>query len=249
MPVLGVEDPVIRAVFFDIYGTLIDIRTDEGDPWVYEVLAQYLAYRRVTISPDELKREFFDRVRDQLRQSAEEHPEVDVYNVFDGILRNYGSARYPKAVVEDTAMLFRSLTRRTFRLFPDLFDTLDVLRSSYRTAVISDAQWVFTEPETSILGIDRRFPFMLLSSRLGYKKPDTRLFVAAMDRLGVKAYESVYIGDNPHRDLVGAKMSGMRFILFRGDCRDYNGFRPDACFGEYRELPAVLEKLDEKAPR
>ncbi|MCK7471503.1 MAG: HAD family hydrolase [Desulfomicrobium escambiense] len=173
----------------------------------------------------------------QLRQSAEEHPEVDVYNVFDGDpaqLRFRRSTRKPSWKTRPCCS--GPSPGGPSSSFPTCLIPSTCCAASYRTAVISDAQWVFTEPETSILGIDRRFPFMLLSSRLGYKKPDTRL-VAAMDRLGVKAYESVYIGDNPHRDLVGAKMSGMRFILFRGDCRDYNGFRPDACFGEYRDLP------------
>ena len=33
-----------KAVVFDLYGTLIDIRTDEDDPWVYQTLSRFLSY-------------------------------------------------------------------------------------------------------------------------------------------------------------------------------------------------------------
>ena len=37
----------------------------------------------------------------------------------------------------------------------------------------------------------------------------------------------VYIGDNPQKDLVGAKKAGMAFILFRSEFKPYNDFQPD----------------------
>jgi FMN phosphatase YigB (HAD superfamily) len=59
-------------------------------------------------------------------------------------------------------------------------------------------------------------------------------------KLGIRASEAVYIGDNTTRDLQGARNAGMPFILFRGECRYYNGLTPDRCFNEYGELPEIL---------
>jgi hypothetical protein len=35
----------------------------------------------------------------------------------------------------------------------------------------------------------------------------------------------------------------MKFILFRAECREYNGFTPDGCFQDYAEFDAVLDGL------
>ncbi len=232
-----------RAVFFDLYGTLIDIKTDEFDPYVYETLARYLAYHSVNIAPEELKKAYLEEIQQNLIQSKEEYPEVDVYEIFFCIINKYGKHRYSKGIVVDTAMLFRSLTIRYFGVFDGLYDALVSLGRKYRLAIISDAQWVFAEPEIGMLGLDQFLKYRVLSSKFGFKKPDVRLFKQAMDELNVTSRESVYIGDNPRKDLVGAKNAGMKFILFRSECRDYNGFQPDRCFYNYAELENILREI------
>ena len=76
-----------------------------------------------------------------------------------------------------------------------------------------------------------------------FKKPDVRLFDMAMKKLMLKAEESVYIGDNPQKDLVGAKKAGMTFILFRSEYKPYNDFKPDGHFNDYSELLKIVEEM------
>lgn len=103
----------------------------------------------------------------------------------------------------------------------DLMNILTHVRKKYRIAIISDAQWVFAEPEMKTLGLDRFFTLRIFSSRFGFKKPDVRLFELAMEKLRVRPEGSIYIGDNLQKDLVGAKRAGMKFILFGSEkCRD-----------------------------
>lgn len=232
-----------KAVFFDIYSTMIDIRTDEYDPYVYSVLSRYLSYHSVKISPEVLKTFYFEMISQQMKQSAEVYPEVDVYNVFHAVMHKFGNRKYPKKVIEDISMLFRSLTIRHFGVFPGLYDVLAPICERYKTAIVSDAQWVFTEAEISILGLDRFFKTKVLSSRFGFKKPDLRLFEIAMERLKVTPEESVYIGDNPRKDMIGAKRAGMKFILFRPTSLEFGGFKPDGLFYDYSELEKVIGEL------
>lgn len=235
---------MIKAIFFDLYGTLIDIRTDEQDPWVYATLSRYFQYHSVKIGAEELKRAYFEEIERYLRQSKEVYPEVDVYKIFHAVMHRYGNRRYPKNIVKDTAMLFRSLTMRQFNLVPHLFETLIQLEGQYKIAIISDAQWVFTEPEMEMLGLDRFFQQRILSSHYGYKKPDMRLFQAAMKKLRVKPRESLYIGDNLRKDLTGCKKAGMRFIYFGQELKEYNALKPDGVFSDYSELERVIADCD-----
>lgn len=240
---MGAEASVKKAVFFDLYGTLINIRTDENDPWVYETLSRYLAYHSVNISPEELKKTYQESIQQYLSHSKEEYPEVDVYDIFFGIINKYGKRKYSKGTVIDTIMLFRSLTIKTFGVFDCVYDVLVSLGRRYKLAIISDAQWIFAEPEMAMLGLDQFIKHRILSSKAGYKKPDIRLFQQAMNDSGTYAADSVYIGDNPYKDLVGAKKAGMKCILYRSSCSDYNGVHPDGCFYEYPELENIIREI------
>lgn len=232
-----------RAVFFDLYGTLIDIKTDEYDPAVYAVLSQYLSYHRVGIAPELLRRAYVGSVEQHMKASGETYPEVDVYRVFHDLMHKWGRKNYSRASVLDVVMLFRSLTRKHFTAFPSIYEALGQLSQKYRLAIISDAQWAFTEPEAAMLGLDRFFRLRVLSSRYGFKKPDTRLFEAAMKKIGVQPEDSLYIGDNPAKDLVGAKRAGMKFLFFRTACAEQDGFRPDGSFSDYQDLDGIIEAV------
>ncbi len=232
-----------KGIFFDLYGTLIDILTDENDPWVYSTLSRYLSYRDIKIAPKELKKTYFEDIQSQLRQSNEAYPEVDVYKIFSNMMRRYGNKPYSKSAIVDTAVLFRSLTMRRFEVFQGVYDVLASLVEKYELAIISDAQWVFTEPEMAMLGLTPFFKFRILSSRFGFKKPDVRLFDIALKKFMIKPEESVYIGDNPPKDLIGAKKAGMKFILFRSEYKPNNDFQPDRHFNDYSNLLKIIEEM------
>jgi putative hydrolase of the HAD superfamily len=232
-----------KGIVFDLYGTMIDILTDENDPWVYSTLSRYLSYHDIKIGPKELKKTYFEDIQSQLNQSNEAYPEVDVYKTFSNIMHRYGNKQYSKSAIVDTAVLFRSLTMRRFGVFQGVHEVLSSLLEKYELALVSDAQWVFTEPEMAMLGLTPFFKFRILSSRFGFKKPDTRLFEMAMKKLMLKAEESVYIGDNPPKDLLGAKKAGMDFILFRSEFKPYNDIQPDRRFNNYSELLKIVEEM------
>jgi len=235
-------EPARRAVVFDLYGTLIDIRTDEGDPGVWGALAQYLGYLGVVIAPEELRSQYQKRVEFQLSSSPERHAEVDVFAVFRDIFAAYGRAKVSREKIIAAAMLFRSLSRRQFGLFPDAAAVLRRLRERVAVGLVSDAQWVFTEAELAITGLRDLFEVRVLSSRLGYKKPDPRLFAKALGVLHVAPEHALYVGDNPARDLVGSRRAGMRCILFR-PMENTTGERAAASVGHYAELEAAVDAL------
>ena len=63
---------------YDLYGTLVNIKTDEQDPELYVQLSKFLSYNRVTISPEELQSFYTDEIKRQLQSKREEYPDVDV---------------------------------------------------------------------------------------------------------------------------------------------------------------------------
>jgi len=233
-----------RAVVFDLYGTLVNIRTDEQDPRIYEELSRFLGYSHVNISPEELRDAYFRKIREQIDRSKETHPDVNVLKVFSDILHEYGEGRMELRLPLYTARLFRSMSRKIFEPFPGVYGLLERLRERYPLALLSDAQRCYTEPEIKMLKLDWFFDVMYLSSDHGFRKPEPRYFRLALESLGgIRPDRAVYVGDNVFRDLTGAKTVGMKMVLVRSDEREYADIQPDAYIEEIAMLEDVLESL------
>ena len=63
-------------------------------------------------------------------------------------------------------------------------------------------------------GILHYFDATIFSDEAGFRKPDRRIFEAAMAQLGATPERTIHIGDDPNADIRGAKRSGMLAILF-----------------------------------
>jgi putative hydrolase of the HAD superfamily len=59
------------------------------------------------------------------------------------------------------------------------------------------------------LGVADLFQSVLIPARVGYSKPDPRIFNDALESLGVRAAETVFVGDHPEIDLAPAAALGM----------------------------------------
>lgn len=94
---------------------------------------------------------------------------------------------------------------------------LKELHGRYRTALVtngpSDIQW----EKIRGLGIDWLFDAIVVAGELGIYKPDRRIFELLLDRLGVPAASTLFVGDSPEMDIAGARAVGMRTAWVRGD--------------------------------
>lgn len=92
---------------------------------------------------------------------------------------------------------------------------LDALCGTFLLGMVSNF-YGNLEPVCEELGIRRFFGCLIDSNQVGVVKPDPRIFQAALDRLGVRADETVFVGDNVSRDMEGARDLGMPHVLLVG---------------------------------
>lgn len=64
-------------------------------------------------------------------------------------------------------------------------------------------------------GISESFGALVDSFDVGCVKPEPAIFRAALDKLGVRPSEAVFVGDSIERDMAGARALGMRHVLIR----------------------------------
>jgi putative hydrolase of the HAD superfamily len=202
----------IQAIIFDLYGTLIDVSTDEDKNEVFNFLSLYLQYYDINIPAARLKDIFENEKSNNLNSRHERYPEVNLQEVFEEILKREGNTN--SFLVKSCCKLFRIQSRERFQLFPDSIPVLkEIKNNGYTIGLVSNAQKVFTANEIRILGLQNYFKHMVFSTRYGITKPDRRLFMIACAMLDVPPERAIYIGDNPYNDVKGAREIGMTSIL------------------------------------
>lgn len=78
-----------------------------------------------------------------------------------------------------------------------------------------------------------------VSEEIGFEKPDPRAFETACAGLGAAPAEALFVGDDPERDIAGARAVGMRTCwLARGRRWNPADFRPDLQVDSVGELSA-----------
>jgi putative hydrolase of the HAD superfamily len=203
----------IEAVIFDLYGTLVDIWTDEGDLSVYYCLCKFLNYYGVAFEPEELAARYQESAAAHLLEHPGPYGEIDVFLVFEEIL-TAGLRKSPeRALVVWLARLFRSLTTRRLGLFPDTLPALGELAASYRLGLVSDGQWVFSEPEIRFLRLEKYLETVVLSCRYFVRKPAPQIYSHALRAMKLQPSQALYVGNDPARDVPGPLEIGMPVVL------------------------------------
>lgn len=102
--------------------------------------------------------------------------------------------------------------------FPNLLSTLEHLKNSNLSlGIITNGFGQFQMDNIKALRIDSYFDAILVSEWEGIKKPDPQIFHRALERLQVKPFESIYVGDHPTNDVKAARDAGMKAIWKKDD--------------------------------
>ena len=76
----------IRAVAFDVNGTLVRILTEEGAEQIFRSVAHFLTYQGIHLCRYEVRDLYFQILKEQRQASPEEHPEFDAAGIWRSII-------------------------------------------------------------------------------------------------------------------------------------------------------------------
>lgn len=207
-----------RNYIFDLYGTLVDIRTDETDRKLWEHMSLFYGYRGAIYEAEELYRAYLSLINTKEKELRQEHtiqyaheayPEIPIEDVFRELYEAKGVVA-DEMLVLHTGQMFRAHSTRYVRLYAYAKELLAALREAGRKVyLLSNAQRIFTEYELFYLGIHDLFDGILISSDEGCKKPDERFYRILIERYGLETRESLMIGNDMDTDIAGAVKAGM----------------------------------------
>ena len=201
---------------FDLYGTLVDIHTDENANEVWDKLALFYGYYGACYEPQELKERYGLLVRgkeDELRLTLssdphyahESSPEIEITDVFQTLFTEKG-VEADQTLAIHAGQFFRVLSTEYVKVYPGTCDMLkDLKEKGKKVYLLSNAQHIFTAYEMQVIQIAQYFDDIFISSDFQTKKPDQRFFEALKDKHGLDSEKTLFIGNDSHCDIEGAK--------------------------------------------
>ena len=203
-----------KNYIFDLYGTLIDINTDEWQAKLWKSLQILYSYHGAQYTPQEIKREYGRLVEKEKASVRRRHPEftvidIKIEKVFKALFTQKG-VKATKSRVEFIAEAFRCYSTKYIKLYDGVLDLLDTLKAhGKKIYLLSNAQRVFTENELNMFGLDKYFDGVCISSDEETSKPDAHYYQALFDRYGLKKEESIMVGNDYISDIGGAADFGI----------------------------------------
>lgn len=148
---------------------------------------------------------------------------------------NYG---YDQTLIETGFEVFW-LARNEVSFFEDTLEILEQLSKKYSLGVISNGN-----ADVHHIGIGHLFDFTLSSEKAGVSKPHQDIFHKAIDLSSHDLHETVYVGDDPARDIIGAHNAGLKAIWYNPKLQPWPGGRtPDAVIRSIHELEDKIVNL------
>jgi putative hydrolase of the HAD superfamily len=231
---------MIRAVFFDLYNTLVGF-----DPPREEIQASVLKDFGIEVSPESLLRPIMtaddfiyqEHARSSISKRSKEET-MALYAQYHGIILREAGLDTSQELIAGILKKWMDFNYKMV-LFDDVVPTLTRLKElglilGLITNVDCDITRLYQE-----LGLSAWFQVVVTSQEVGFNKPRPEIFQEALKQAGVKPLEAIHVGDQHQIDVVGANGAGMRGILL-----DRNGFFEDITnCPRIRSLNQVTEYL------
>ena len=205
---------------FDLYGTLVDIHTDEENEKLWEALAEYYGKYGANYTAKEIQTDYLAKVAELLDVSEEIRVEEVFHQLFTA--KNVVA---DEALVLKTCRFFRDTSTEYIKLYPWSLPILEKLKAEGKGIyLLSNAQRSFTEHELDTLGLTKYFDVIMISSDCGIKKPNLMFFKMLMKRCGLRSKECLFIGNDETCDIFGARKAGMDTFYLHTNCSpEYTG--------------------------
>lgn len=190
----------MKNIIFDLYGTLIDIYTDEKSNSFWKKCAnKFKKYK--SFSPKKLK-EYYLKECDLYSKLYEE---IDLLEVFKKIFD------VDNDIALKIAKDFRRLSIKKIKIFNGAYELLNSLKKlGYNLYLLSNAQDCFTQYELKKYKIDAFFKDIAISSNYHIKKPNLDFFKALLNKNNIN--EAIMIGNDYFNDIIPALNLGLKTI-------------------------------------
>ena len=235
----------IRAVLFDMFDTLMLIEKNHA----FYSPSLKRAHRFLTKNGVDVQfkafRDAYIKARDALYVEADaklEEPHFNhrISNALESLGYNFNAE---SQVVAGATNAFCEGFIEYVRIDDNARSALERLHGKYKLGIVSN----FAIPECidKLLekhGLNALFEVVVVSAAVNKRKPSPEIFQKALEKMGVSAENTVFVGDTVDADVIGAKAAGMKVIFIeRRVQQDAKEACPNQTIKSLRELLIALK--------
>ncbi len=203
-----------KNCIFDLYGTLVDINTDEESVELWEKMAYAYGTQNALYRPEELRKKYNKFIKELKKYMITKTPnytyiDIALEEVFEKLFA-YKNVSVDKKTIYMMAMFFRTTSRKYIKLYDGASELLDEIKKrGMKIYLLTNAQRCFTVHELEYLGIYHKFDDIIISSDEKICKPQAEFYGRLIEKYQLKIEESIMIGNDCTTDIQGAKDIGM----------------------------------------
>jgi putative hydrolase of the HAD superfamily len=249
----------IRAVVFDMGGTLEDVYYDDdlrlkATPGFREILAKH------DLDPGLSITDLYAVIKAGMKKygawrekTEQEMPPEQVWNKF--VFTNQGLPKEKLAAIGEELAFYWDMRFSHRVLRPESPGVLDVLHErGFRLGVISNILSRGMVPfKLDEYGLTRYFQVVLASASFGWRKPNPHIFLEATRLMDLPPAACAYVGDTVSRDVIGARRAGYglviqikSFLTTQAD-GETDVAPPDAVVQNLTEVVEIVNPLPERS--
>jgi FMN hydrolase / 5-amino-6-(5-phospho-D-ribitylamino)uracil phosphatase len=227
----------VRAICFDLDNTLWDIEPVLAR--AERILADWLE-RRYPQIPAAATPADVQRVREALVAERPDRSHDLTFLRRETLKRVALSAGFDEHAahgIAHEAFALWHAARNQLEPYAEVVPALERLRRSFRLATLSNGN-----ADLELIGLAHHFDVRLHAAELGCAKPDPRSYARLAKQLTLEPAEILFVGDEPHADVVGPRAAGMHTAwVNRGRLAWPDPLpAPDVCIADLTELEALL---------
>ena len=213
--------PQIKAIIFDLDGTLIDSVTDLANSVNYTLAEIGLPGH----TRDEIKGFVGDGVHKLIKRSLGQ-TYMDRFDEAFALFMNY----YDQHCTDNTV------------LYPGVAETLSELAETYSLAVLTNKSVKFSVKILTALGAFTYFKEVLGGDSLPTKKPEPAGILYLAEKWNLKPDQMIMVGDHA-TDIETGNRAGCKTVFINGGIGETRGLTPDMFINSIDELPNGLNSL------
>ena len=199
----------IRAICFDLDNTLWEIEPVLNR--AERILADWLERRYPRIRERFTSAEMFEMRAALLAEQPHQAHDLS-YLRRETLARCAAQVGYERDIAREAFAVWHD-ARNQLEPYVEVIPALEKLKTQFRLATLSNGN-----ADLGVIGLAHHFEVTLSAGALGYAKPDPRAYNALAEALTLKPAEILFVGDEPHADVVGPRTAGMQTVwVNRGD--------------------------------
>lgn len=198
----------MKAIVLDMYGVIVKQTGDDFVPYVQQTFPD--------LNPEEIYNPWF-------KADIGELTSLEVWEAigFQGDLE-----KIEKEYLD------------TIELTDGFIDFIEKVKDKYKLAIISNDSSRWSKYLREKFDLNKYFDVISISGDLKIQKPDERIFILTIEKLGLNAEDCIYIDDR-EGNLEAAKKVGMNPVLLNSRKVSYNGVSVNGFEELVKEISAI----------